>query len=62
MRRRTEVPVWPKACAETDSPSSTETALAKALAEYLRGAPALPMPTDEVSYFYRMEADRGGSE
>jgi hypothetical protein len=42
--------------------SSLENPLAKALAEYLRGAPALPMPMDDVSYFYRMEADRGGSE
>jgi hypothetical protein len=60
--RRTEAPVWPDANAGARSPSNPETALARAMAEYLSGAPPLPMPMDDVSYCYRMEADKGGSE
>jgi hypothetical protein len=71
---RNEIPFWLAARAGATalgsyeklpggtSVTSHERRLARALAEYLSDAPALPMPMDDVSFFYRMEADQGGSE
>lgn len=59
---RRQISDWLEDCAQAATVSDPEKSLAKALAEYLCGAPALPMPMDDVSFFYRMEADRGGNE
>jgi hypothetical protein len=36
--------------------------LQSGMRQWLNGEPQLPMPTDEIDYLYRMEADQGGSE